>query len=636
MCGINGIINSKTSKERRLSTVENMNQTMIHRGPDEDGFFNDEHCTLAMRRLSIIDLHSGKQPIYNEDKSLCIVFNGEIYNFQELKERLIKNGHQFRTNSDTEVIVHLYEEEKYNTPKFLKGMFAFCIYDLRNKEWFIARDRFGEKPLFYYHKGDAFSFSSEIKSLLEDKSIPRQLNQNALPYYLTTSYVPEPFTLLKDIYTLKPGHSLIFKNNEVKTQPYFKVDYTPNQDLKTEEDCKDYLKPILEKAVKRQMISDVPLGAFLSGGIDSSTVVANMQRISDKPIKTFTVRFQESKYDESPIAKEVSKHLGTDHHEITVPNSDFSEDIFWEIIDRVGFPFPDSSAIPSFFITKEIRKHVTVALSGDGGDELFGGYTMFQWWMRVLSLKKKYPSVLRKAMLGGAELLSHVPKVNEVGLIRQAKRALTVAEYPVDGFGMALHNLYPAKDIAKYVNINAKHDYSLLSVFPKEAKNWTDLRKAMYYRLIHNLPLDMLIKVDRMSMANSLEVRAPFLDVDLFTASQHIPDEFLIKNGKGKYILRELMKDYLPESVFNHPKSGFSIPLHKYFNADFKKLIKELITEGNSPLDAIIDKKYVEQILHEGLHNQTNNAKSSVYQSSHRLWSLVQLYGWVKRFDVTI
>lgn len=637
MCGISGIIhqNNTLKCEEALSKLKRMNEAIRHRGPDEDGFYQDEHCSLAMRRLSIIDLHTGQQPIFNEDKSLCIFFNGEIYNFQELRQLLIGKGHQFRTNSDTETILHLYEEEGKTTPCHLKGMFAFCIYNIPKQEWFFARDRFGEKPFYYYHKGAYFSFASEVNALLEDNKVPRILNQSMLPYYLANTMIPEPFTLLNDVRSLPPGHSAILRDGILDVEAYFSVNYKPDPSLKTEEDCKAYLKPILEKAVERQMISDVPLGAFLSGGIDSSTVVANMQKYSKKPVKTFTVRFEEASYDESPIAKEVSDFVGTEHHELTIPNADFSEKIFWSIVTHVGLPFPDSSAIPSYFITKEIQKHVTVALSGDGGDELFAGYPVYQQWQKIRTVQERLPKPLIQLASGMFRGLSHLPFASLQTKVRQIHKALDIASREQEQIGHLMHQLFRTSEVAALYKNAPELDFSLMAFFPPQSEQWTTLRKSMYYRLIHDLPLDMLTKVDRMSMANSLEVRAPFLDADLFDASTCIPDQFLIKDGNGKHIIRTLMSEDLPRSVFEHPKSGFSIPLHKYQNRTYEGLAEQLM-QADHPLFQIFDYNTVTALRKETLLNKANNAKRSLYNSSHQIWSLMQLFAWVKYYKIDV
>ena len=632
MCGICGTV-GVYKKEERESIVSKMNEAIFHRGPDESGWYSDDVCTLAMRRLAIIDLDHGTQPKYNAHQTRLVFFNGEIYNYRELKALLVDKGYFFKSNSDTEVLINLYEEYQEDMLPLLKGMFAFCIYDKEKEDFFFARDRFGEKPFFYYQKGEGLIFSSEVKSLLENPAVERIISKENLAYYLKVTFVPEPQTLLKGVYSLPAGSYMRFSKGELTVKKYFEVNYSINTHIKSIEDAASVVMPLFEQAVKRQMISEVPLGAFLSGGVDSSAIVAQMQRLSVKPVKTFNVKFEESSYDESPIAREVASRLGTEHHELVIPNAEFKEDIFWEIIDHVGFPFPDSSAIPTWFITHEIRKHVKVALSGDGGDELFGGYPVFDWYKKIRSVNHTVPRIVRKM---GESVLSGVkgtPAFNASSTLRQMEKGLRLSDVKENALPIEIHALFDDEQI--HLMTGLKPDYSIMENSMPGNSDWSDLRKIMYYRLQYNLPLDMLVKVDRMSMSNSLEVRAPFLDPDLFAVSATLPDHFLRKGGVGKLTLREMMKDILPDSVFSHPKSGFSIPLHKYQNRHFENLVDHLFNE-TSPFTNLIPKEVLNYIQIQGLQNKSNNSTTSVYKSSHQLWSLLQLAGWMKRFDVRV
>lgn len=639
MCGITGII---AKKERlatdAVATVAQMNAAIQHRGPDEAGFYNDEQCALAMRRLSIIDLEGGLQPIWNESRDVLVFLNGEIYNYRELKQQLEKRGHVFRTSSDTEVLVHLYEEYGESMLAHLKGMFAFCLFDRTHSKFLIGRDRFGEKPLYYCDSDAAFSFSSELGSLLQNKSIDRVLDREALQYYLRTSLIPEALTLFQGIKPLPPGHFIRIEQGTVSMEKYFSIDYRINHDIKTMEDATDFIRPRLLHAIKSQSVSDVPIGAFLSGGIDSSTVVALLQQQSKSPIQTFNVRFEDTEFDESLIAREVAKHCGTDHHELSIPNAEFSESLFWEIINRVGQPFRDSSAIPTYYIAKKIREHVKVALSGDGGDELFGGYSIFHWYQKIMKLKQ-VPATVR-AMAGGTTgVIQEVGLFQKASKIRQIDRALKTASLPDDEIPIALNELFTESEIQALVPGNASswlgEPYALLKQYPKEAAVWSPLRKIMHYRTSHTLTANMLVKVDRMSMANSLEVRAPFLDADLFEASAQLPDQFLMQGDVGKRVIRSMMKNDLPESVFNHPKQGFNIPLHKYQNEAFRNLASRLLFDEN-PWPELFDKKQLEHIYKQGLEQKQDSSTMSVFRASHQLWMIMQLLGWAERFSVKL
>jgi asparagine synthase (glutamine-hydrolysing) len=637
MCGITGIIDiaQRIERHQRMTTVRRMNKAIHYRGPDGEGIGDFGTASVAMRRLAIIDIAGGDQPIYNEDRSICIFFNGEIYNFQEIRTDLLRKGHQFSTNSDTETIVHLYEEVGLEAPKYLKGMFSFCICDLAKKRYFLARDRFGEKPLFYHWKDHICSFSSEIKSLLECREIYRQLDYEAFHYYLHIGIVPEPLTMFKDIFSLLPGHSMTIDESGLKTMRYFEPIYQPDENIRSDSEAVEFIRPFMENAVKRQMISEVPLGAFLSGGIDSSTIVALLQQQSTTPISTFTVRFEDAGYDESPIAREVAQKLGTNHTEITIPDHGFQEDWFWNILDHTGLPFRDTSAIPTYIICKEIRRHVTVALSGDGGDELFGGYDLFQWWNRIHRLKS-IPYLIRKSGLVMTEMAASLPGLNKISLIRQARKALDFSMVESDEMPVRIQAIISPPEFDQVLlKPSSFQDLTRNKTFWNEATDYSMLRKIMWYRLKHNLPENMLVKVDRMAMANSLEVRAPFLDVDLFEASAKLPDRFLIREGKGKFVIREMMKNSLPQSVFDHPKQGFAIPMHRFQNQAFKDLTEKLFSPQN-PISELLSLNTLKGWKDMAYQTQQNNASVSVYGNTQKLWSLMMLFGWAERYEVNI
>ena len=608
-----------------------MNQAMLHRGPDEGGMHTDTFVTMAMRRLSIIDLAGGSQPVHSADGKLVVIQNGEVYNYRELRSALEKRGHSFRTQSDTEVLLEMYRAYGTEMLKQLRGMFAFCIYDLTAGQIFMARDRFGEKPLFYHQRNGRLSFASEVNALLQDPQIDRRLNYEALPYYLRTSLVPEPSTFLAGVQSLAPGHFLTFSKQGLRVQPYYTLEYSEARSFTSDEEAVEYIRPLLEQAVRRQMVSDVPIGAFLSGGIDSSTVVALLQQQSSQKVKTFTVRFEETAFDESPIARQVAEFCGTDHHEITIPNYDFEPEIFWMIIQQVGQPFRDSSAIPSYFITKEIRKHVKVALSGDGGDELFGGYQLFQWYQQILRLRK-VPRPVRQLGSSVMDGLTLLPGLNSASSLRKIRRVLKTSNLALNDIPLALNEFYSGPMVNEL--LGSAHHYHDLKTYPEQTAP-SSLREIMHYRTAHTLPTNMLVKVDRMSMANSLEVRAPFLDPDLFAAAARLPDDLLIRGGKGKYLIRKIMEKDLPAAVFDHPKQGFSIPLYKYQNEAFADLAHDLLL-SNNPWEGFFPRSFLERTLRLGLQHRRNTARLSVFQSAHRLWMLMQLLGWARFYKVKL
>jgi len=627
MCGITGVISiSSIEKIRREEFVQKMNSAIYHRGPDDDGFFSDDICTLAMRRLSIIDLQTGKQPLYSSDKRYLIFFNGEIYNYKSLGEELRLKGVILNTQSDTEIIVNLFALYGKKMLQMLHGMFAFCIYDTIQKKFFFARDRFGEKPFFFYNKDQQLIFSSELTSLLKCSLVKPVLNKSMLNSYLALGYVREPETLLKNVYTIPPGHYMEYDEiGGVRTDAYFSVNYQPDESIKTLADASGFIKPYFEQAVEKQLVSDVPVGAFLSGGIDSSAIVAIMKKYSKEPFQTFTVKFNNAAYDESPIAKDVAAKIGTIHNEIIVENKGFTEDHFWHILEHVGHPFPDSSAIPTDLVTKEIAKHVKVALSGDGGDEVFGGYTIFDWVPQIVKVKL-IPDGLCSFLKNTTELIN--TKFNNNNL-RQLGKMLEISRLPIERIIQETQALFTTNELLKVSKLqNGKNRFSQFD------ESLSILRNTMFYRIKYDLPLDMLIKVDRMSMANSLEVRSPFLDPVLFEASCKLPDRFLRNKGIGKLVIREMMRDELPESVFNHPKSGFSIPLHDFKNEEFKNLAKELINQ--SYMHELFHANELERIMNLGLESNKDSSSGSIYRITHQLWSLMMLSGWIKLFKVEL
>ena len=629
MCGICGIVDYGGMDSRtRDPYVRNMTSAMHHRGPDGEGFYHNETVALGMRRLAVIDLHTGDQPIWNEDETICVFMNGEIYNHLELREKLKRLGHSFATRSDTETLIHLYEEHSFDLVQYLKGMFAFCIYDKNKNIILLARDKFGEKPLYYTFQDGIFSFASEVKALLENKQIDRYLNIHTLANYLAAAYPPEPHTLFKSVKVLPAGHFLILEEKGIKIKRYFSIDYSKKEKIVSAHEAVDYLKPILKQAILRQQLSDVPLGAFLSGGIDSSTICAILQENSDRPIQTFTVKFGESTYDESPIARKVAKYIGSDHHEVDVPNAEFSSDLFWEIIEHVGLPFPDSSAIPTYLISREIRQHVKVALSGDGGDEVFAGYPVFGWWQRIRRVQS-YPKWLRKK--AHRFLQSEVLPLSNLKR-RRFIRGLDASFHDESQISFVIERMFFDDEIQRIMSQHPPLQFHEFSHVPSTYSTWTNLRKSMYYRITNKLVNDMLVKVDRMSMAHSLEVRSPFLDADLFEASLQIDDSLLYSKGSGKQIIKQIMKDRLPEEVFSHPKTGFSLPFTSFVNEKFHTLAKELFNSSNV-LNAILSSEIISQI-YQGLG--TDSIQLSNYRSSHKLWALMLLFGWAERFKVQI
>ncbi len=641
MCGICGVYSPDFAD--RVETVARMNQALLHRGPDDAGQFDGPMASIAMRRLCIIDLATGHQPISNEDNSLQIVFNGEIYNYRELREKLASTGrHSFKTTSDTEVILHLYEEYGFDTPKHLQGMFAFCIYDTKSHSLFFARDRFGEKPFFYtVIDGQTLAFSSEVTSLLECKQVERKLDLKALSYFLHVGYCPSPLTLFAGIKELPAGHWLHWKQGELKTGAYYRPTYQTNPRFQREEEAVEAVRTTLQKVVKRQMVSDVPLGAFLSGGIDSSAVVAAMQRQSGQKIKTFTVKFEHAAFDESQIAREVAEHLGTDHHEFVVTNDGFREEDLWRIIRHVGQPFLDSSAIPTFILSSQVKDHVTVSLSGDGGDEMFAGYRVFQACLGIDQIARYVPRAVLATAGSALRKVANSPGADQVQMIGKLMRATRAAALPKQDRSWkmgplfeetVLHNLASPWLRQQWHNDQSNAVQELLG----NQEGMTRLRQVMDCWLRYFLPSDMLVKVDRMSMAASLEVRAPMLDVEMAELSMSLPDNLLIREGTTKYILRKAIRPWLPDSVFTHPKWGFTIPLHLFQNKRYRELCGELLLNTkNEIVKSLFSKPALERVIQRGL-DRNSAGDLLAFHASTQIWALLNLAGWMELFKVRL
>lgn len=617
-----------------------MNAALDHRGPDNRGQFDDGGVSLAMCRLAIIDVQGGNQPLFGEDRQTIAVVNGEIYNFRALRDELTRAGYRFRTGTDSEVVVHGYSHWGDDVVHRLHGMFALAVYDRGQRELLLARDRFGEKPLFYYlGAGGEIAFSSELRSLLAWRAIPRVMDREAMGYFLRVGFVPSPRTAFAGIAAVQPGHWLRWRmGGAVKKHAYFVPRAVPDPRLANDGAATEAVAGALKAAVRRQAVSDVPLGAFLSGGIDSSAVVAMLAAQLGR-VRTFTVRFEDARYDESAIAREVATHLATEHHEIVVPNLAFEADDLWRIIDHVGMPFADSSAIPTYHLCRQVREHVTVALSGDGGDEAFAGYPFFRWglWARQLGALPKAGLV---AAAAAVRTVANLPAAGAMTRLRQIRRALDAAACPPALVPAALASIFDARDLSLLVSDPTIRNTAcgplplLTELFPGTEAG-SPLRTLMAYRLQNNLPGDMLVKVDRMSMACSLEVRAPMLDVNLVDLAMTLPDRQLLRGRVGKYALRNAVKAHLPASVLAHPKSGFSIPLHHFQNAAYAELSRGLLGPGSRVRD-LFSSGPIDDALELGLTLTRDRADTSVYRASHQLWSLVQIAAWVERFEVSM
>jgi asparagine synthase (glutamine-hydrolysing) len=624
MCGIAGMFGPEESMspERRAELLAQMCRVIEHRGPDDEGFHIDGGLAIGMRRLSIIDLFTGRQPISNEDGSVTIVFNGEIYNFKELRDNLIRRGHTFETGTDTETIVHLYEEEGERCVEQLRGMFAFAIWDKRERKLFIARDRVGVKPIHYCVTGDTLIFASEIKSILQHPQVRREVNLEAISDFLTFGYVPDPASAFRGIFKLEPGHTLTFKDGRLTTKRYWDFDYHQNGAGEPARDERYYTERILElisESIRLRLVSDVPLGAFLSGGIDSSTVVAMMAREMDRPVKTFSIGFTESSFDELHYARIAAKHFKTEHHEFIV-SPDVCK-LVDEIIWHHDEPFADVSSIPTYIVSKMAREHVTVILSGDGGDELFGGYE------RYLVDRKR-------------SLFGHIPGFVRRNLMLRASRAIPRAMYGKNFLrNAALDSDARYVDSISYFDEDSKRhllsgevrgrlngrdsscEFRRLLAMPQSLER---LDHLLYLDSKTYLPGDILTKVDRMSMAHSIEAREPLLDHKLIEFVQTIPASLKLRGSVGKHILKAAVRGLIPDEIINRRKQGFGVPIRHWFNNELRELLYDTLTDRRTRQRGYFNQKVVEEILEEHRRGRRDN-------STH-LWGLLTLELWHRHF----
>ncbi len=619
MCGISGIMYADQQRSVHISELQNMTSAMVHRGPDDEGFYQDQNMGLGFRRLSIIDLSTGHQPLANEDDSVWIAFNGEIYNFPELRRQMQAKGHVFKTGTDTETIVHLYEEYGPDCVSYLRGMFAFAIWDSRKRKLFCARDRFGIKPFFFHLDGERFVFGSEIKTVLGAGNIDRSLDYNALDGYFTYKYISEDRTIYNSIKKLMPGHGMeVWVENgrlQIRQESYWDINFAPDYSLSEEEWCEE-IERVLSESVKMRMISDVPLGAFLSGGVDSSSVVALMAQNSNRPIKTFSIGFREKKFNELPYAREVAEMYGTEHHEQIVDPE--SIDLLPKLVRSYDEPYADSSAIPTYYVCKFAREHVTVCLSGDGGDELFAGYNSYPKLERF-NKYHRLPHVFNKHFWGGIhKVLPNTVKGKGLSYYLSKRREMVAAHY-------ALWQ-HPERERLFLPEVWAKMSNRPAELF-KEAlleRSGTEdyLSRVQELDMKTYMVDDILTKVDRASMLNSLEARVPILDHKLAELSFRIPSNLKLKNGDKKYIFKKAMAKHLPPSVISHKKQGFSVPLGAWFKGSLKEYIHDQLLSANTQLSDFLDMKYVAKMV--------SDHETGMRDLNGKIWSLVFMDAWLQ------
>src|SRR5213593_873463 len=622
MCGIVGIVRNDAAPIDR-DLLARMNEAIRHRGPDDDGFYFNDGVGLAMRRLSIIDLKGGQQPIHNHDRTAWIVYNGEIYNYLELRKRLEELGHEFYTDSDTEAIIHAYDQFGTDCPKYLRGMFAFAIWDERNKSLFLARDRVGKKPLLYAQVNGQLIFASEFSALQLHPDVSRDVDFEALHYYLSFICVPAPLTAYRSIRKLEPGHWLLWKNGETKIERYWQLDFSKKSNL-SEQDAGERAVELLREAVRIRLMSEVPLGAFLSGGIDSSAVVALMAQESSERVKTFSIGFDEQDFSELHHARRVAERVGADHHEFIVrPNA---MEILPTLVEHYGEPFADSSAIPSYYVSRETRHYVTVALNGDGGDECFAGYERYA----AMNLAKRYtavPAVIREGVIGN--VLRTIPAERPT-MLRRAKRFAAAASLtPIERYLRWVSSFTEEAKLNLYSEsfrheTNGWHSANILKPWFSRANGAGIVDATLLTDTMTYLPNDLLVKMDIASMAVSLEARSPFLDHHLMEFAAGLPEKFKLRRLTTKYLLKRVLKKLVPEENLTRSKMGFGVPIGHWFRGTMQPFLRQTILSEKALGRGLFKPEAVRAIIDQHVAHKQDH--------SHRLWSLLMLELWFERF----
>jgi len=614
MCGIAGFIDMQRPRDGAAQLIDHMCKIIHHRGPDDQGVWTGDGIALGMRRLAIIDVAGGQQPIFNEDQSIVIVFNGEIYNYRELQKELQERGHHFRTNSDTETIVHAYEEYGDDCVKRLRGMFSFALWDRKRQRLLAARDRFGKKPFNYYWDGQRLIFGSEIKSLLL-AGIPREIHYKALDEYLVFGYVPAPNTLFKNILKLPSAHMLIYENGQIRTKRYWDLSFLPTcQD--DEATAIDHTLSLLKDAVQVRLMSEVPLGAFLSGGIDSSIVVGLMSQTMSQPVKTFSIGFEEDDYSELAYAQLVAKHFGTDHYEFFVRPELIS--VLPQLVWDYDEPFSDISMLPTYYVSKLAREHVTVALTGDGGDEIFGGYSRYAQEAAIHRIPAPFRSLLGfcgSLLPGGVRGKQYLLNLSYDLATRDAQK--------IGRFSAGLRPLLYSDEY--FVHVRGHNPYERYISEYHAVSHLDVITRMQHVDARTYLVDDILVKVDKASMFNSLEVRTPLLDQYLAEYIASLSPNIRTRNGTLKYLLKKVAADVLPDEIITRRKQGFSAPLKHWFRGELMDFARELLDSPKAQQRGVFQPWFIRNLLQLHAHTQHANYSPAI-------WSLLCLELWFQTY----
>ena len=617
MCGIAGFTHRRSRPEPDL--IRRATLSLQHRGPDQHGFFHSDTVSLGAVRLKILDLAGGDQPIHSEDGDTVIVFNGEIYNYLELRAELESRGHHFRSRCDTEVVLEAFRAWDTDCFARLRGMFAVALWTESRRRLVLARDRLGIKPLYLCRRGDDLHFGSELKAILEHPAVERRLDPAALSDYLSLNWIPGPRTMVEGIEKLGPGHWLEWSDGKIRTEAYWRLEFRPRSIAL--EDAKSELDTLLRESVREHLLSDVPLGVWLSGGLDSSTVVHYATQAATTRLKTFSVSFLGRRFDESSYFREVAQAYGTDHHEMDLtPELDLAGAIerIWHFSDE---PSADAGAVPVWFLSQMSRRHVTVALSGEGADELFGGYNTYLA-DRYASWLRRVPTPLRRLALAAA---GRLPVSDEkIGFEYKLKRFLEGSLLNFEEAHLYWNGAFSAAQKRQVIGESAGAGPGRL--FERIPRNLDPLNRALWLDQLYYLPEDILYKCDRMSMAHSLEVRPPFLDHRIAEFAATLPAGFKVRGGQLKFLLRELMKDKLPPAVLQRRKEGFDIPAHEWFRGPLRPLLLDTVTSDAVRATGVFRWEAVESLMRDHFERRIN--------AGYQLWGLLTLFGWLKTWSI--
>jgi asparagine synthase (glutamine-hydrolysing) len=626
MCGIAGKLCFDRTQAVDADLVARMTHMLRHRGPDDQGIWCHGRIGLGHARLAIVDLSpAGHQPMTNETGDIWLTFNGEIYNHGELRATLEQRGHHYRSATDTETIIHLYEEYGPQCVQYLRGMFAFALWDAARQRLVLARDRFGKKPLCYCETADGLTFASEIKALLQDPDVPQALDETALHHYLTYGYVPNPATAFRAIHKLPPATVLMWEDGRISARRYWRPAYLPKLTI-CEEEAADRLRDLLREAVRIRLMGDVPLGAFLSGGIDSSTVVALMAEVAGAPVKTFSIGFDEPSFDELRYAREVAGRYGTEHCEFIVTPDALA--VLPELVWAYGEPYADSSALATYYLCRETRRHVTVALNGDGGDEAFAGYDRYL----ATQLAERYqelPAWLRQRVI--APLVRRLPestrRKHPIGRLKRFVAAVGSSPERRYAQWMSLFDnpgkaqLYTPEFRARVAELDS---LALIEAAYQQADSQDFVEQTQSVDIATYLPDDLLVKVDIASMMHGLECRSPFLDHQVAEFAAHLPAHFKLRGRTGKYLLRKAMAGYLPARILRRGKQGFGVPVGRWFRRQLRPLAYEVLLDPRSADRGILDPAAVSRLLEQHATGRADHGQ--------RIWQLLFLELWFRTY----